>query len=792
MFNKILLIVESPSKCKKIVSLLGEDKYACVATMGHMTELTSLEDIDYTFLGLPMFHIMRTKQDQINKIKSLIANHKETYLMTDNDREGAGIAYHACCLFNLPVETTKRIIFNEITKPALEHAIACPQTLNMDLVHAQIARQILDMSVGFKITPLLWKCIANGNLSAGRCQTPALRLVYDNQSEIDSTQEEVVFETTGFFTKLNLKYDLNKRHTTDETCCNFLKDSSTFQHVIHAPEIKEFTREPPLPFTTSTLQQQASNELNFSPKETMSICQRLYEEGHITYPRTDSRVYSDSFMEHASRYITETWGELYNRSSISGKENNKKKRIIKKKTVIEVNESCVHLIKPQEAHEAIHVTSLNFTGTSSELSAKEQRLYKMIWRHSVETCMTFASGRILTSKISAPHNLVYQHTVERFDFLGWLVVSKPSFDSTNWEFFNSFECETIIKYNKLQSQMMIRNIKSHYSEASLISTLEEKGIGRPSTFSNLIHKIQERGYVLKTNVVGREHDCVNYELTGTILDKTIKKQEFGNEKNKLVIQPLGNIVLDFLCSNFDELFNYDFTKYMEHQLDQISCGNKKWNDVCAECTSHIDHLVSRLNSEKKTLPLADGKHEVLVGKFGPLIKNISTNTFQPLPNKVDYNHLKSGLCKIEDLVHPNQTTNNKYKYLGKYNDYEIFLRTGTYGPYITWGENKYSLLQFKNDESCKNVDDIPFSYNDAIQTIEKKSATKTTNNQTILRDINNHLSIRNGQYGYYIYYKNDKMKSPAFISLRGFKSDWKTCDTQLIIAWVNSQGFKNK
>jgi DNA topoisomerase-1 len=256
--NKILLIVESPAKCSTIVGHLGADKYVCVATFGHMREITGLHDIDTTFSAVPHFHAVTSKTAQIEKIRALVAECKETYLMTDNDREGTGIAYHACCLFGLPLASTKRIIFNEITKSGLDRAIQTPQLLNMDAVHAQIARQTLDMLVGFKITPTLWSHVnanAQGSaLSAGRCQTPALRLIYDNQRAIDAAQGRVVFETVGYFTKLNLKYELNKGHDSAEACAAFLHASAAFQHVIRAPEVRAFVKAAPLPLTTCALQ----------------------------------------------------------------------------------------------------------------------------------------------------------------------------------------------------------------------------------------------------------------------------------------------------------------------------------------------------------------------------------------------------------------------------------------------------------------------------------------------------------------------------------------------------------
>jgi DNA topoisomerase-1 len=782
--NKILLIVESPAKCSTIVGHLGADKYVCAATFGHMRELTGLQDIDTTFSNVPQFHVVDSKKAQIDKIRALVAECKETYLMTDNDREGAGIAYHVCCLFGLPIATTRRIVFNEITKPALERAIQAPQLLNMDAVHAQIARQALDMLVGFKITPALWDHVpvleanmkGSSSLSAGRCQTPALRLIYDNQCAIDAAADgTIVYETVGYFTKLNLKYELSKGHATAETCAAFLRASAAFEHVIHAPKIHGFAKAAPLPLTTSALQQQASNELGLSPAETMLACQHLYEGGYITYPRTDSRAYSEPFLAHARDYITEKWGEKYAKSDAREEDTcvkpEKKKRIVVKKREtnkpVEVIDEAVEDVRPQEAHEAVHATSLHCVAVPDTMTAKEQRLYRMIWRHSVETCMAPCTGSTMTSCISAPEDRDYRHTVERIEFAGWRIVAAPSktdaaADATNrWMLLQAIVPDSTIKYNKLQSAMQVRDLKSHYSEASLVSMLEERGIGRPSTFSSLVHKIQERGYVAKQDVPGRRVSCANFELDGGVLSQSVEEREFGNEKNRLVLQPLGRAVITFLCSHFADVFDYDYTKRMEHQLDLVSSGQKRWGEVCTECVSCVDRLMADLNA--KCLP-----------KMKMTSKQGTNESTEQSTDKKD----KKNLCKL----------------LGKYNGVDLFLRTGRYGPYLTWGENKKSLTHLET--KGQDVDTITCSYDEAVRHIESSAiepaAPSSSTNPSILREINSFTSVRTGQYGPYIYYKNPKMKTPAFVSLRGFKEDWKTCDLRILEMWSTTTPVKKK
>jgi DNA topoisomerase-1 len=459
------------------------------------------------------------------------------------------------------------------------------------------------------------------------------------------------------------------------------------------------------------------------------------------------------------------------------------------------------------------------------MTSKEQRLYRMIWRHSAESCMAPCTGKTLTSCITAPEGREYRHSVERTEFAGWRAVAmqlQPKEDASNWSFFQAIVPGSVIKYNKLQSRMHIRELKSHYSEASLVSMLEERGIGRPSTFSSLVHKIQERGYVVKQDVVGRRISCTNYELDGGVLSQSVEEREFGNEKNRLVIQPLGYAVIEFLCAHFTELFDYDYTKRMEQQLDQVSSGEKRWGDVCAECLSCVDRLLNDLNSKQLTkcaIPLGDGVHEFIMGKYGPLIRG-DNKVVQPVRKdiEVDYAKLRRGEYRVEDLVMiynatktdaTKTTAKNLCKLLGKYNGADLFLRTGKYGPYLTWGDQKQSLPHFKNANANangamnENVDEIPLTYDDAVRCIESSISSSSGNasssaspspnqNPAILREISTHASVRTGQYGPYIYYKNPKMKTPAFVSLRGFKEDWKTCDLQLLDAWSTTTPVKKK
>ena len=306
-----LLIVESPAKCGKIEKFLGPG-YKCIASYGHLQQLENLKSIDLQSFE-PRFTPLDNKRQQIERLRQLINSSNDVLIATDDDREGEGIAWHICSLFNLPISTTKRIIFHEITEKAIKNAVKNPTLLNMNIVFAQQGRQILDLLVGFKISPMLWQNISRTKkgLSAGRCQTPALRLVYDNQKDIDNSPGKKVYNTTGYFTEQNLQYTLNHHFDDEDKVVEFLEESTEHNHVYTCSKPKNTIKKPPTPFTTSSLQQSASNELHISPKDTMMICQKLYEGGYITYMRTDSKIYSKEFIEKIKPYISEKYGEKY-------------------------------------------------------------------------------------------------------------------------------------------------------------------------------------------------------------------------------------------------------------------------------------------------------------------------------------------------------------------------------------------------------------------------------------------------------------------------------------------------
>ena len=569
-----LVIVESPAKCAKIQQYLGNN-YKVIASYGHLRELSSLKDVDLKGDHLKLYFKIidnSLKQKQVANIRKAIKECDEVILASDSDREGEAIAWHMCDLFGLDVSTCKRIVFNEITESAIKAAVANPRTVDMNLVYAQQARQVIDLAVGFKISPVLWNfitCNATNSLSAGRCQTPALKIIYDNQQEIDNGEERTVYNTHGYFTKHNICFELNKQFETETEMKRFLTESDKYKHIYYSTPPKKVSKTPPMPFTTSRLQQTVSNELRYSPKDTMKLCQTLYEGGFITYMRTDSKCYSMDFLKTVEPYIIKHFGEGYFNNIIC--EDNKNKNNNNKDNKL-----------TQDAHESIRPTniSLHPNDITEKVNARELKVYKIIWENTLESCMPDAVFFNILSSISGACNTTFKKNNELIYFPGWKIVKKK-YDTENIEYqhLKTINDETVLQYNKIVSKVAITNKKSHYTEASLIQSLEEKGIGRPSTYSMLVDKIQERNYVKKMDVKGSTIDCKDFEFVDGTIKELATSREFGNEKNKLVILPLGKVVMSFLDKHFNDLFNYKHTKDMEEELDKIAKNNTNMQNI---------------------------------------------------------------------------------------------------------------------------------------------------------------------------------------------------------------------
>lgn len=759
---KYLIIVESPSKCAKIEGYLG-DEYCCIASKGHIRTIEGLKSIDTKSTFIPKFTIIEEKQSQVAYMRPVIAMFSKSniILASDDDREGEAIAWHICEVFDLPVETTKRIVFHEITKKAIVDAVNSPTIINMNVVHAQHARQVLDMVVGYKISPFLWKYLyhdKSNSLSAGRCQTPALRLVYDNDKE-KSAGMETKYKTMGNFTTKNLLFTLDHEFGTKEEMTQFLETSKTHPHMIKVGSQKETIKTAPKPFNTSHLLQTASNVCHMSPKETMSICQSLYQSGYITYMRTDSTKYSKEFLDKASEYILKEWLNSEYIGKIDGLE------------LKDIN----------NPHEAIRVTNINLRSLPDADNPRMNTLYKLIWRNSVESCMADARYHSTGIKISAPTDTSYKYNVEIPIFLGWKIVNeKDDIGTENQNVPGSLllYLQTLektgkpIAYNYIESTVVMRNKHQHYTEATLINTLEELGIGRPSTFATIIETIQERGYVKRMDVEGTNMKCVEYKLRGSALETVEKDKIFGNEKSKLVLQPVGLMTVEFLSKHFQNIFEYGYTKTMEDKLDEVSSGKEKdWAKLCKTCYNEIGELEKPMKTlEKQVFPI-DETHDFVFEKFGPVVRTrTEEGTFEYKPvkktMKIDLEKVKNREYTLDELYEI------KNDCLGHYEGEPMTIKNGKFGPYVEWGTKRESIKKID-----KALDQITME--DVKKLLENEPIDKS-----ILRVLTTELSIRKGKFGAYAYYRAVNSSKPEFFNIKKFPEGFSTCDANVLIKWL--------
>jgi DNA topoisomerase-1 len=756
-----LIIVESPSKCAKIESYLGSN-YCCIASKGHIRQIDNLKSIDTKKTFEPKFSITPEKQKHVDFMLTIIRKFpKENIILaTDDDREGEAIAWHICQVFDLPTETTQRIIFHEVTKPALIFAINNPTKLNMNLIHAQHARQVLDIIVGYKISPFLWKYLFNNktnSLSAGRCQTPALRLVYDNEKEKEKSTPEKKYKTTGNFFSKNISFELNREFEKESEILDFLEKSKDFDYKLTVGSQKESKRTPPKPFHTSRLLQTASNTLHMSPKETMNLCQQLYQTGYITYMRTESSQYSNSFIKQVSIVIKNRFesdkyiGDL---DKLENKDSN-------------------------NPHEAIRVTHLETEFLQSE-DTRLCSLYKLIWRNSIESCMSEATYNTHEIRISSPLDCHYKYIVEIPIFLGWKKLGEKPINTNDQNspsgllFFFQSTSTNKIKYNFVESSVVIRNKHQYYTEATLIHKLEEIGIGRPSTFASIVETIQDRGYVKRINIEGQSIKCNEYRLQDSKIQETIKERVFGNEKNKLVIQNIGVLTVEFLIQYFQNIFSYEYTKLMEDRLDLVSSGTEtEWSNLCKENYDEIKTLSKPISNIAKQTYEIDDTHIFAFDKYGPVIRHLlEDDKMEYISVKkdisIDLEKLKNKEYTLDDLI---EIKSNKS--LGKYEGEDLFIKTGQYGLYVQWGDKRESIKTIKTP-----IDEITF---DEIKDfLENKSVSQPN----VLRKLTENMTVRKGKFGAYVYYKKPDMKKPEFLNIKKFKEGFLTCEAETLIKWL--------
>ena len=738
--SKYLLIVESPSKCAKIEKFLGS-LYKCISSKGHLRHLDTYKDYDV------QFKIMEDKQTHVKEMKKIIDQYdKENIILaSDDDREGEAIAWHICDIFGLDVTTTKRIIFNEITRTALLEAVQNPKTINMNLVQSQIARQVLDVIIGYKISPYLWKYAfndKNNSLSAGRCQTPALRLIYDNHKEMLSKNVEKQYRVIGYFTNKNLECKLNKSLNSEEECTDFLTKSKDFTYSAVVGPLKQSKRKPSPPLNTSSLLQMCNNSLNLSPKDTMSLAQILYQEGYITYMRTENKKYSKDFLKIGEEHIKLLYGEKYvgNIQSLTAQSDN--------------------------PHEAIRVTDLDKQTIDKE--GKLNSLYNMIYRHTIESMMSEAEYDVYDITISAPNDMHYKYVIEIPKFLGFRAIKDKSLNVAQSEangllfFFRSLK---EIRHNKVICVEHFDKHHSHYSESSLINKLESLEIGRPSTYATFVDTIIQRNYVKKMDIQGEKHAIKTWTLTNKEVIFETSEKIIGQEKNKMVIQPIGILIVEFLIQHFDELFSYVYTKHMEEKLDIIVKDSNNWTEICKECEKKIKELSKSLKNLTKEVYDIDENHEFMFSKNGAVLRTKDDEpVFKSVKKiQIDLEKMKRGEYKLEDLLETDRI-------LGSHEDEPLYLKNGKYGYYLSWGQKTKSVKLRKPVEQV-TYDDVKYVFNEP-------------SNVNIMREINSDLSIRKGKYGLYIYYKTDTMLKPQFINTKKFKESLLYCEKDVLLNWL--------
>ena len=683
--SKNLLIVESPAKAKTIEKILGKD-FQVNSCYGHIRDLQKAGmgiDIENDFL--PSYIVPDDKKKVVSDLKSLAKKSDEVWLATDEDREGEAISWHLCEVLGLDPATTKRIVFHEITKPAIEAAVSNPRTVNMNLVMAQQARRVLDRIVGFELSPVLWRKISTSgkSLSAGRVQSVAVRLLADREREINAFQQESHFKLEGLFfadditgKQVTFKAEGRKQNSAEDAE-TFLKGCTGANYKVTDIKVKPGKRSPAPPFTTSTLQQEASRKLGYGVARTMQIAQKLYENGHITYMRTDSVSLSDTALADITQTVSSLYGDRYQQF-----------RKFKNK-----NESA------QEAHEAIRPT---YTNTTTVNDPEWQRLYELIWKRTMASQMADAELEKTTVKIEISTNkeeLTASGEVLKFD--GFLKVYQEDKDEDDAEessegLLPPMTVGQFLPLSELRATERFSRAQPRYTEASLVKKLEELGIGRPSTYAPTISTIQKRGYVEKRD---KEGTIRAYRIVVLKDDSISKRTEFettGAEKSKLFPTDLGLVVTDFLKQHFDAIMDYSFTAKIEGEFDEVANGKLKWNDMLEEFygpfKKDVDNTIENAERVKGERVLGtdpeSGKPVVArMARYGPIIQiGNAAEEGKPRFAKVPTGQSIETITYEEALA-----LFRLQEAMGSYDGKELSVSIGRFGPYVKWGDEFVSI-----------------------------------------------------------------------------------------------------
>ncbi len=745
------MIVESPAKAKTIEKFLGKD-FVVKSCYGHIRDLEKANfGIDFEKNYEPKYVISPDKEALVKELKKLAKSAEEIWLATDEDREGEAISWHLCEVLGLNAKNAKRIVFHEITKKAIQDAVAKPRFINIDLVDAQQARRILDRIVGFELSPLLWRKInMKTSLSAGRVQSVAVRVLVERELEINAFKSASSYKITANFIvkdengkEYTLKADLPEKLEQEGDAEKFVNDCNGAKFAVANIAVKPAKRTPSAPFTTSTLQQEASTKLGFSVARTMMIAQKLYEEGHITYMRTDSVNLGEQAIEAVKAEIVKNYGDKYSNP-----------RKFKTKSA-----------GAQEAHEAIRPTYME--NHEVEADFDEKRLYKLIWKRTMASQMADAELEKTVVDIdisSRKENLVAKGEIIKFD--GFLKVYTEALEDVK------DEDATLLPPLKIGQDLALTEMTgaqkfskpgARYTEASLVKKLEELGIGRPSTYAPTISTIQKREYVEKKDKEGVERSFIQYTLKDGKVQKQTLTETYGAERMKLFPTDLGMLVTDFLITNFPQILDYNFTANVEEQFDEIAVGKIDWHKMIDDFYKpfHAHMEVTTKTAQKITGERYLGLHpngeplKVMMGKYGAMVVMGETLDPKELKNNPDAKKPKfAGLLKTQNMAELTLEDAIKLfelpKTIGTYREDDVVVGIGRFGPYVRNMKKFYSIP--------KGTEAASITLEEAIELIlvkDEKDANK------LIHDFPEHeVQVLNGQYGAYIKKGKENYKIP--------------------------------
>jgi DNA topoisomerase-1 len=741
--QKNLVIVESPAKAKTIEKFLGSD-YKVMSSYGHICDLKKKDlsiNID-TFE--PIYEIPSDKKKVVSELKEAAKKAEMVWLASDEDREGEAISWHLFETLGLKPEKTKRIVFHEITKNAILHAIETPRDIDTNLVYAQQARRVLDRIVGFKLSPILWRKV-KPSLSAGRVQSVAVRLIVEREREIKEFVPEASYKVVAIFrlnidgTPHDVRADYSGRFKTKEEAKAFLEKCRNAQFKVSEISTKPIRKIPPPPFTTSTLQQEATRKFGFTVMQTMMLAQRLYESGKITYMRTDSVNLSTLCLDSCKKAISESMGDEY----------------------VKTRQYTQKAKGAQEAHEAIRPTYMD--NQSIDGTAPEKRLYELIWKRTIASQMADAEIEKTTVSIVAPKiDGEFNVSGEMVKFDGFLKVYRETRDDDAAESQESqglpeFKKGQSLEFSQISAYERFTQHPQRFNEAALVHKMEELGIGRPSTYAPTIGTIQQREYVLREDIEGSKRECDMLRLeNGSIKEQTIT-EVYGSEKSKLVPTDIGMVVNDFLIEYFPDIMNYNFTAQVEKEFDDIAEGDKQWKNVIStfydKFNPSVNNAMSIKNEHKVgerilgTDPISGKPVSVKIGRYGPIVQIGSAED----EDKPRFAQMKKGQT-IETITLDEALELFRLpRTLGEFEGNPVSVGTGRFGPYIRHDKFYVSLSGV--------ADPLTITLEEAVKMIQDK---RDAESKKVLKSFpgNQDLEVMNGRYGAYIAYQGSNYKIP--------------------------------